>query len=234
MVRLLNDLDPRDRLILMTAMTMAGVGDADQYKHVVERMFAICLDQKGWETGVSKGWIRESRRDAVATLGLLVRLEKDLGSLMKGKSTGNELLEKGGRGLSRVGEGSVSGLIFARLDELLDAKNKKIASKSELGMIEMLKKMTENKASRDPRAAWLPSISRGLHLARGLTNSYHQHVENAPAALALGGSRRVEGMKANIEDPAAVAAEVERVRAEIADAKERFAAFPFPARPKDE
>ena len=229
MVGLLNELEHRDRVVLMHAMTLAGVGDKSLYAVVVDRMFAICLDNEGWSSQASPQWIQRSRRDAVAGLGLLVSLEQRLEKTMAAEARGSA--PAGGRSV-RLGSGSVSQLIFAKLDTLLDAKNQKRASEQELKLLEMIKLMSTGQASSDVTAAWLPQVARSQDLARDLTNAYHKHVENAPTALQIEGSRRVERMKANVEESAAVTAEVERIRTEVENAKERYGQFPFPARPK--
>jgi hypothetical protein len=229
MVGLLNELEHRDRVVLMHAMTLAGVGDQDLYEAVIDRLFSLCLDQKGWSNSASPMWIQRSRRDAVASLGLLVKLEESVAKAMRAEAGGN--VPKSGPTV-RLGAGSVSQLIFSRLDRLLDAQNKKRASVNERGLIKMIKEMATGKAASDVTAAWLPQVARSQDLARDLTNSYHRHVENAPASLQIEGSRRVEGMKANLDEPAAIEKETERIRTEVEDAKERYGQFPFPARPK--
>jgi len=227
MVGLLDELEHRDRVVLMHAMTLAGVGDMSLYKVVVDRMFAICLDSEGWSSQASPQWIQRSRRDAVASLGLLVSMEQSLS-----KRIAAEANTPAAGSTVRLGSGSVSQLIFARLDTLLDAKNQKRASERELRLLKMIKLMSTGQASSDITAAWLPQVARSQSLARDLTNAYHKHVENAPAALQVEGSRRIERMKANVEEPAEVTREVERIRTEVENAKERYGQFPFPARPK--
>ncbi|MBL4844504.1 MAG: hypothetical protein JKY65_03165 [Planctomycetes bacterium] len=223
-IGLLQDLEHRDRVVLLTAMTQAGVGDASLYKEVVDRMFAICLDNKGWNKTASSAWIRRSRRDAVATLGLLTRLETDLAAVSAAEAAGG--VAKGKR-LKRVGTGSVTKLIFARLDQLVDAKIAKLASERELATIEMIRQMALGIARKDPRSVWLDSIARGRQLAAGLTNAYHAYAKGSPLALRLEGSRRLEKMEAGLEPSKAVEAEKERVLTEVEGAKKRLAQFPF-------
>lgn len=229
MVGVMEELEPRDRVVLMHAMVLAGVGDKGLYEPVVDRLFALCLDQKGWSNAASPQWIQRSRRDAVASLGMLIKLEQTLDKALEAEAGGS--VPKSGPN-ARLGGGSISQLIFARLDKLLDARNKKRANENERGLIEMIKEMATGQAASDVMAAWLPQVARSQDLARDLTNGYHRHVKNAPAALQIEGSRRVEGMRESLEERKSIEAEVERIRTDVEDAKARRDQFPFPASPE--
>lgn len=230
MVKLLDELEHRDRVVLLHAMTLGGVGDQGLYQAVVDRLFAICLDNKGWSSAAGDPWIQRSRRDAVASLGLLVRLEEGLEKAVVAEEKRG--VPKANRTNLRTGSGSVTQLIFSRLDTLLDARNDKRASESELELIEMIKLMATGKSASDVTAAWLPQIARSQDLARDLTNSYHRHVENTPASLRLAGSRELEEMRGNHEEKAKITAFEDSVTNAVERAEKRYGQFPFPARPR--
>ena len=196
LAQLLNDLEPGDRGTLLQAMTEAGVGDASLYEQVIDRLFAIGLDS-GWESGVSPEWAASARRDAVATLGFLVRLDASGKSLSEGVTA--------------------SQIVFRRLDPIFDAVIAERATENEKAFVALIQQLNQERGLEDPRAAWLPEVARGRELVGDLTQGYTQYVQGAPVRVVREGGRRVESMVL-AEDRAA---EAERLRVAVEAAKRR-------------
>lgn len=202
LVDLLNDLEPSDRAVLLGAMTEAGVGDASLYTQVVERLFSIALDAEDWKVQLPSGWIGRSRRDAVAALGFLVRL--DAQAQARGKAL-------------PAGELTPSQLVFERLNTVVDAYLAGRASERQKAFLELVKQLSLGSTTSDVRGMWLPEVARGRQLASDLTRGYTAYAKQAPISATLDGNRRVE--KALLAEDRA--AEAERVRVEVEEAARR-------------